>query len=162
MKKNRIVVILLLFVVLSHPVFSDIESCIVEFEMGELDAEDQIRRLPWVALGFGAIWLGAVGGTAVYNGLSGREPWTWPRGMFVATLIGAVIGAGVSIAVPLATKPKPKVIPKHISEENPACYLAGFASSARARRKRVGGALIGCVVGGYFFIFPAVVGLSVD
>ena len=152
MKKNRVALILVLFVVCSYPVFSDQENCIPtqEYYLGLIDGR---THSPW---GWG--WLGL--GLTAMGGIVQRIA-SYQSGYYFASeyylLIGPGIGTAISIVLPLAIKPQPKVIPANISEDQLNCYLDGYKRTARP--KNVTRVLIGCAAGwGYSLILLMMLG----
>jgi hypothetical protein len=145
MNNNKFALVLLFFVVLSCPVFSIQEGCEFtgEFLLGSIDARNKTNPLPWSIGSFAMICLPVVIVWALAS-----DPWFFddydePRNW---TAVGAVIGTVVSLSVPLMLKPsQPAVIPDYISEEGLECYIDGYAW--RARRTRIGAALIGGAAG---------------
>jgi len=151
MNKSRIAV-LLLFLVLSPPLFSNQESCreTEAFEMGLQDATNQKARL-LRAIGWGAFSYMVIGGAGELGSMVG---WLYfpnhdyfmgigPNAVYGA-LIGAGIGTVLSIAIPALVVHRPTSIPDQISEENVECYRDGYARGTR--RNRVRGAVIGCAL----------------
>lgn len=141
MKINRTAVILVLFVVLSHPLFANQEGCQHNkyFVLGKRDA--QLDAYPddvlWGVLSFGCTVVGSLGGFF----------WAWGTDFDSLDFfwIGGGIGAVVSIAVPFMIKPHPERLPDYISEEEAGCYLDGYGRQERLNNTR--GAIIGSVVG---------------
>ena len=145
MKKNRVALILVLFVVCSYPVFSDQENCIPtqEYYLGLIDGRTH-SPWGWGWLGLGLTAMGSIVQRIAYyqSGYSfDSEYWL---------IIGPGIGTAISIVLPLAIKPRPKVIPANISEDQLSCYLDGYKRTAR--RKNVTRALIGCAAGWFFVL----------
>ncbi len=144
MKKNRVALILVLFAVLSYPVFSNQENCwdTQEYFFGLTDGRTH-SPWGWGLLGFGLTTMGTM-----VQSIASAQGYYFDSEYWLP--IGPGIGTAISIALPLAIKPRPKVIPDNISEDQLNCYLDGYKRTAR--EKNVTRALIGCAAGWVFVL----------
>ena len=151
MERNilALILVVLLLVILSFPVFSDQERCEGTYEFALGMGEGVMgSSWGWGLLGFVITVTGGIGGTALGWRMTGG--WTDEAKWIPFALIGAGIGTIVSLTLPYASKPQPVLIPGNISEKNRECYLDGYGWGAR--RKSTNSALIGCAVGWGFNI----------
>lgn len=141
MKKSRIVIILVLAVVLSCPVFGNQDSCegTYEFAIGMADGRmKHFHDEDWVSIGFILPIMSTVVGSA----------FVWDQWCAEGTKVLYWLLAGVCIPIiaPLPFKPKPMSIPDELSQDQVGCYLTGYGKEAR--RSNIEGATLGSLFGG--------------
>ena len=107
-----IIPLLVLFVVCSYPVFSDQENCIPtqEYYLGLIDGRTH-SPWGWGGLGLGLTAMGSIVPRIAYS----QSGYSFDSEDYL--LIGPGIGTAISIVLPLAIQPRPKVIPANISED---------------------------------------------
>ena len=154
--KKTVVLVLVLIVVFSSQLFSETLDCQQSFELGKHERlPSEGGRGGWGLLGLGLTGMGSIVSYWTWNNYDEYNDYLIPPdpppeyflgiGSQYWFLIGPGIGTAISIVLPLAIKPRPKVIPANISEDQLNCYLDGYKRTAR--RKNVTSVLIGCAAG---------------